>query len=135
LLGQNPAYEGITNLALDRVEGEIVPVSQPYIENIGYDFDEYFEDIVGVTKPVGKKVEKVKLWFSLAQAPYIHTKPLHGTQKEKLDESGLTITIEVIPNVELEQIILRYGENCLVLEPDQLKEKILERLRQSLNNY
>jgi predicted DNA-binding transcriptional regulator YafY len=79
--------------------------------------------------------EKVKLWFSPAQAPYIHTKPLHGTQKEKWDERGLTITIEVIPNVELEQLILRYGENCKVLEPDYLRQQIQERLKKSIQNY
>lgn len=80
-------------------------------------------------------VEKVKLRFSPPQAPYIHTKPLHGTQKEKSDESGLIITIEVIPNVELEQLILRYGENCKVLEPEGLKQKIKDRIENSFKNY
>jgi len=135
LFGKNPDYKEVTNLALDRIEGEILPVNQRFIENTEIDFDEYFEDIIGVTKPVGKQVEKVKLWFSPAQAPYIHTKPLHGTQKEKLDESGLTVTIEVIPNVELEQLILRYGENCKVLEPDYLRQQIQERLKKLIQNY
>jgi predicted DNA-binding transcriptional regulator YafY len=135
LFGKNQEYQGITNLALDRIEGEILPVNQTYVENTGIDFNEYFEDIIGVTKPVGKQAEKVKLWFSPTQAPYIHTKPLHGTQKEKWDESGLTITIEVIPNVELEQLILRYGENCSVLEPEELKQKVQIRLKGALTNY
>lgn len=135
LFGKNPEYEGITNLALDRIEDEILIVNKPYIENNEIDFDEYFEDIIGVTKPVGKQAEKVILWFSPAQAPYIHTKPLHGTQRGKWDESGLTITIEVIPNVELEQLILRYGENCKVLEPEELKDKVLKRLKDALTNY
>lgn len=135
LFGRNPEYEGITNLALDRIEDEILPVAQKFIENTEIDFGEYFEDIIGVTKPVGMPVEKVKLWFSPAQAPYIHTKPLHGTQKEKSDESGLTITIEVIPNIELEQLILRYGENCRVLEPESLKDRMHNRLQDSISNY
>lgn len=135
LFGKNPDYVSITNLALDRIEGEILSVNQTFIENTEIDFDEYFEDIIGVTKPAGRQVEKVKLWFSPAQAPYIHTKPLHGTQKEKLDDTGLTVTIEVIPNVELEQLILRYGENCRVLEPEGLKTIINQRLTNARNNY
>lgn len=135
LFGKNPNYEGITNLALDRVEGDIAHVSQPFIDNTQYNFDEYFEDIIGVTKPAGKNVEKVKLWFSRSIAPYIHTKPLHGTQKEKPDGDGLTVTIEVIPNYELEQLILRYGENCIVLEPFDLRERIHRRLNESLKKY
>ena len=135
LFGKHPAYEDITNLALDRIEDEITETNRVYIPNTDYNFDEYFEDIIGVTKPAGKQVEKVKLWFSPAQAPYIHTKPLHGTQKEKWDESGLTVTIEVIPNVELEQLILRYGENCKVIEPEELKLKMRERLNDALKKY
>jgi predicted DNA-binding transcriptional regulator YafY len=135
LFGKNQDYQGITNLALDRIEGEILPVNQAYVENTEIDFNEYFEDIIGVTKPVGKQAEKVKLWFSPAQAPYIHTKPLHGTQREKWNEDGLEVTIEVIPNVELEQMILRYGENCKVMEPEGLKERIQERLKKSAQNY
>lgn len=135
LFGKNPEYKEVTNLALDRIEGEILPVNQRFIENTEIDFDEYFEDIIGVTKPAGNQVEKVKLWFSSAQAPYIHTKPLHGTQKEKLDESGLTVIIEVIPNVELEQLILRYGENCRVLEPSSLRQRVIQRLELANKNY
>lgn len=135
LFGKNPDYEEITNLPLDRMEGDVQYVSQPFIANTTYDFNDYFEEIIGVTKPAGKSPEKIKLRFSLVQAPYIHTKPLHGTQKEKWDESGLTITIEVIPNFELEQLILRYGEHCQVLEPSELRERIRSRLLTSAKNY
>lgn len=136
LFGKNPVYEGITNLALDRIEDDITEISEPYIENTEYNFDEYFEDIIGVTKPVGKKPEIVKLWFSPSQAPYIQTKPLHGTQRKKSqDESGLIITIEVIPNLELEHLILRHGENCEVLGPEELRGRVQERLKKAVANY
>ena len=135
LFGKHPDYEGITNLALDRIEDDIIETTNTYIPNTEHDFDEYFEDIIGVTKPAGKPVEKIKLWFLPGTAPYIHTKPFHGTQKEKFEASGLIITIEVIPNIELEQLILRYGENCKVMEPKHLREKISSRLKDALSNY
>ncbi len=120
---------------MDRIE-EIVELSHTYVENTDYNFDEYFEDIIGVTKHLGSKLERIKLWFSFKQAPYILTKPLHGTQKKKsFDVGGLIVTIEVIPNVELKQIILRYGDNCKVLEPEQLTRKITETLKKALDNY
>ncbi len=135
LFGRNPKYDGLTNLALDRIE-EVIEQPLTYIENTTYDFDEYFEDIIGVTKPVGKKLETVTLWFSFKQAPYILTKPLHGTQRKKsYDESGLIVTIEVIPNIELEQLILRFGENCKVIEPVDLKLKIQQRLNEAIRKY
>jgi predicted DNA-binding transcriptional regulator YafY len=135
LFGKNTDFEGISNLALDRIES-ITELNQEYLINTSYNFEEYFESIIGVTKPVGKEPELIKLWFSPTQAPYILTKPLHGTQKKKShDEMGLIVTIEVIPNVELEQLILRHGEHCHVLEPAELRAKVLNRLKNAKAKY
>src|SRR5690606_4327222 len=62
LFGKNPQYEEITNLPLDRIEGEIEYLSRPFMANTDYNFNEYFEDIIGVTKPPGKMPAIVKLW-------------------------------------------------------------------------
>jgi len=135
LFGRNIDFEGVSNLALDRIEN-VTESTQQYLENTAHNFEEYFESIIGVTKPVGKEPELIKLWFSPAQAPYILTKPLHGTQKKKShDGTGLIVTIEVIPNVELEQLILRHGEHCQVVEPVELRLKVFNRLKNALGKY
>ena len=65
------------------------------------------------------------LHFSIAQTPYILTKPLYGSQKKKkLDESGLTITIEVIPNYELKSLLQSFGKQLKVLSPDWLADEV-----------
>lgn len=135
VFGYNPVYNDISNLALDRIE-KIEEVQATYIENQLADFDEYFEDIVGVTRPKEAVSQVIQLFFTPALAPYILTKPLHGSQKKvRNDEKGLLVQIEVIPNYELEQLILSYGEGVSVLSPDNLRDKIKERLRVSLENY
>jgi predicted DNA-binding transcriptional regulator YafY len=92
--------------------------------------------MIGVTKPVGVEVQRIKLWFSPDQAPYIDSKPLHGTQKcLSSDDSGMIISIEVIPNIELEQLILRHGEHCRVLEPELISNQIEKRIYKSLKLY
>ena len=64
------------------------------------------------------------------------TKPIHGSQKKvRQDEKGLVIEIEVIPNYELEQLILSYGEAIQVLYPFTLKDKIKVRIASALSNY
>lgn len=135
LLGFNSELKSLRNLALDRIMS-IEESEELYQENTQYDFAEYFEDMIGVTKPQDAEIQVVKLWFSPGQAPYIDTKPLHGSQKMKLwDENGMIITIEVVPNFELEQLILHFGENCKVLEPVELKDKISSRLQRAGNHY
>lgn len=135
LFGYNPAFNDISNLALDRIE-KVEEVQATYIEDDSVDFEEYFEDIVGVTRPKEGILQKIQLYFSPGLAPYVLTKPLHGSQKKlQHDDNGLVIQLEVIPNYELEQLILSYGESIQVLSPKSLREKIRERLKRALEDY
>lgn len=78
---------------------------------------------------------KIVLLFSDDQAPYIETKPLHATQKTKIVDEGLLVTIEVIQNCELEKLILSFDENVKVIEPVSFSEVINDRLRNALGLY
>jgi predicted DNA-binding transcriptional regulator YafY len=135
LIGKNSGFENLTILALDRIL-EIKESYDEYLPNKSVDFDEYFEDIIGVTITDNESLLKIELLADNAIAPYIKTKPLHGSQK-KLgdDEYGFRFTIEVIPNKELESVILSFGEGIEVLNPESFKLKIKERLMKNLNNY
>ncbi len=96
-----------------------------FIENREYDFSEYFEDVIGVNRGKYKEPELIKLWFSPEKAPYILTKPLHGSQKKKsLDENELIVTIEVIPNYELKSLLLSFGKEVKVLLPKELDNEL-----------
>ena len=65
---------------------------------------------------------KVSL-FTNEEAPYVLTKPIHGSQKKKKhDESGLIVTIEVIPNIEFEKLILSFGEKVKVVSPKKIAD-------------
>ena len=129
LFGQVKGIDQITNLALDRIE-EIEKSSSNYTPNTTYNWDEYFDDMIGVSRSLDSELTKVILKFTPGQTPYIKTKPLHGSQKTvSEDESGYTISIEVIPNYELESMILSFGNQCEVLAPEDLKEKIFNRAR------
>lgn len=136
VLGYNEFNKSLHwNLALDRIKGEISSTSNKYITDTT-DWEEYFEEIIGVTKPIGNKVTEVKLLFSKEQAPYIKTKPIHSTQKIKIQEDGtLEVRINVILNYELETRILSFGEKVKVIAPEQLADKIIERIAAQLKNY
>lgn len=137
LLGKEHGFDSISHLAFDRIE-HISPITGvSYIDNNEYDFnDDYFSDIIGVTKHLKYKPQKIRLWVANSLYPYIQTKPLHGSQKVKYTGSdGYELEIEVRPNYELEQLILSYGEGLKVLYPEELRDKIKERLTDSLNNY
>lgn len=135
LFGLNKEINKISNLALDRIV-DLKEIKNKFIENKHIDFKEYFEDIIGVTKPDNGSISKIELFFTNDEAPYIITKPIHGSQKKvKHDEKGLVISIEVIPNYELEKLILSFGENIKVVSPKALSDKMKVRLSKSIELY
>ncbi len=125
----------VTNLALDRIE-QITYGNIPYIENRYIDFNEYFEDVIGVTV-YEKEIEQVILEIDNILFPYVETKPLHGSQKIKA-RNQLTTTIELnlIINYELENLLLGYIDKIRIIAPNYLREKIMARVKESiLKNY
>ena len=134
LLGREEGQERITIYGLERIVS-IYSSNVPFIENTQYDFSEYFEDVIGVSF-TNRLPEKIILWIDKTQAPYVETKPIHGSQRMmNKDENGITIEIEVIVNYELERLILSYGEHIKVLSPDSLRDKIGQRIRESMKNF
>jgi len=135
LFGKNDESGFIMNLALDRIV-EIIEAHRIFKPNSEVDFNEYFEDVVGVTVDLNAQIENVVLKVSNMLFPYIYTKPIHGSQKVKQKEEMHTlISLELIPNFELESILLSHGEGIEVLEPESLRERILKRLDLNKNNY
>ena len=135
VFGKNDASQFIMNLALDRITA-IEESKKKYIPNKAINFNEYFEDIIGVTLNNEGKVENVVIKVSNELLPYIKTKPIHGSQKLKEQGSShALISIDVIPNYELESLILSYGEGLEVLHPKLLRDKIKKRIELTFSNY
>ncbi len=114
--------DNLTNLALDRIK-EIETVQVQYIPNTAFDFEEYFDDVVGVSVPRTGELERIVLKFDKQRFPYIDTKPLHPTQTV-IDRNNRIVQIKVFQTPELESLILSHGEHVEVIEPSSLRDKI-----------
>jgi predicted DNA-binding transcriptional regulator YafY len=135
VFGKNDVSQFIMNLALDRITA-IKESKVTYIPNTSIDFNEYFEDIVGVTLTNDKNIQNIILQVSNELLPYITTKPIHGSQKLKEQNNLHTIlTLDLIPNYELESLVLSYGEGIVVLHPLSLRERIKDRIKLMQNGY
>jgi predicted DNA-binding transcriptional regulator YafY len=135
LLGNNPEMGKVTILPLDRIEA-VEETGAYYTSDRNLNFQEYFEDIVGVSRQENEAPVKVELRIAKEHVPYIQTKPIHGSQKKvSQDDRGMVISLLVIPNYELEQVILSHGEKLQVLGPEGFLEKIKSRLALALAGY
>jgi len=125
LFGYNPEKEKYDwNLAIDRIIS-IRETKGKYLKNNKIDWREYFEDMIGVTKPVDAEPEKVVLRFKGRTGNYMETKPLHGSQKSKwIDENILEVTLQVVVNYELERLLISYADSLEVIKPKRLRDLI-----------
>ena len=126
------------NLALDRILKMEANQHIPYKE-CGVDFSDYFEDVVGVTKPDGAEPIEVKLRIDRGEYPYIDSKPIHASQEELFENDGdkdyVYVSLYVYDNYELRSKILSYGSKVTVMEPKSLRDKLAHDLKKSLENY
>ena len=134
VLGTHSKYQPITTLSIDRIIA--IKETKDVYQISTIDFTETYDDVVGITRDLNSEVIKITLHANSILAPYILTKPIHGSQKiGVLNENGLTFSINVIPNYELEQQILSYGEGIKVISPIEFSKKIKNRIIASLKNY
>jgi len=133
LLGYNPQNERYDwNLALDRII-IFTETGGRYKANNRINWNEYFEDIIGVTKPVDRSVENIRLHFIPKTGRYIESKPLHGSQKSRwLDNKMLEVDLELMINYELERLLLSYADSVKVIAPLKLRQIMAQKLQQAL---
>ena len=89
--------------------------------------------MVGVSVFPGEK-ETIRLQFSAHRFPYVTTKAIHKSQRI-VDFDNRVVEISVIPNNELEALILSFGKDVEVLSPVSFRERIQNIIRESYENY
>jgi predicted DNA-binding transcriptional regulator YafY len=133
LIAQAKGYDSYAHYALDRID-DFEEVAVPYKEP-DTDFSEYFNDVIGVTVPETDP-ENVLLRISNSRYNYIKTKPLHSSW-EIIEEGDnyTTISITVKINKELESLILSFGDDIEVLEPEDFRNRIAEKIKLMNQKY
>lgn len=126
----------IWNLALDRIESLSTTKDYTYIK-LDEDWNEYFDDIIGVTNLDNAPVEKIHFLVHGKTAHYLYTKPLHGSQHSNWidDNKTLDVTLTVKINYELTRTLLSYAPYITILEPQSLVEAHKESLKKALKQY
>ncbi len=136
LFGRDDKYGTISNFPLDRIVS-IERSMVEYVPNQDIDFNKYFDNIIGVSVKAGVQREQIKISVCKEQLPYTLSKPLHHSQelvKENLDGSAI-LSINVVPNFELIQLLLSFGDRITVLSPDSVLKEIRSRIGKNYKNY
>ena len=133
LIARPVDFERCGNYPLDRIE-EFKEVAIPYKES-DLDFDEYFDDVIGVTVP-DEGAEDIVIKVTGKRFNYIRTKPLHLSQRIIEEGKGYAIiSINVKINNELESLILSFGDDMEVIVPSTFRDRIAKKIQAMNQQY
>lgn len=135
------------NFSLDRIDSVSPMPAQKYKVYEGQ-LDEWFEDIIGVTRYNGHPVLHILFWVSDRSKDYVATKPLHDSQIHYRGKSegnlrlqypqlqgGAFFSIDCMENYELIRELTSFGEDLIVVSPDEVKNTIIERISAMSKKY
>jgi predicted DNA-binding transcriptional regulator YafY len=130
ILGMKKQDKEVATFALDRIQNIIPLPGEPFRFHKQFNAQTYFSDIVGVTRNVADTPTHIIFLADHYQAPYIKTKPIHASQQivEEAKE-GVTFSIDVIPNFELERELIGFGEGLKLLSPNNLVRRIKRKVK------
>ena len=133
------------NLPLDRMNGVTAVEGIDYVD-CDEDFEERYEDIIGVTWLSEEKVTPILIAVKNSYTGYVDTKPIHGSQvkfpaekQEALHETygafeGYTFYgLYLKPNREFYNQIYRFGTDIILVEPTGIRIRMIKELEESLN--
>lgn len=148
LFGADDSDKKILNFALDRIE-DIEPMPEKKYVKCPDDFNERFEDIVGVTLYENRPVEHILFWVSDESKAYVMTKPIHASQtqykgerEQRLRDSyptlsgGSFFSADCIRNYELIRMLCSFGKELIVLQSDSnIEDEIYKHVSEMKEKY
>ena len=134
VIGLTEKRNTINTFALDRIV-DLKLSDKPYKTNELLNPQTFFNHTIGVSYAENTS-DIVILKFPSQQADYIKTQPLHPTQQIISDNpTGLTISLNLVLNYELESLLLSYGNNVEVVKPVILRKRMIERITEVSKIY
>ena len=136
LLGFIKEKDGLRIIALDRILGlKVLTISFTLPED--FDARKYFSNVVGIFVNKDLPVTKVKIRAYGIQADYLRSTPLHRSQSEGRSKhhefAEFTYRLCITPDLVTQ--LLAMGDKVEVLEPEELREEMKERIDNILNFY
>ena len=136
LLGFLKEDNDIRTIALDRViDMEALP--SKFEMPADFDARKHFANVVGIYVDKDLPVEKVRIRAYSAQADYLRSVPLHGSQSEGRSIHGefAEFTYRLCITPDLVTQLLAMGDKVEVLEPKGLIDNIKNVLQLTIKNY
>ena len=133
VIGRDVKDNKIKTYALDRMS-QLHTTAVEYKIPEGFSGERYFANSFGIITSQGE-AKNISLRVKPKQAKYFRALPLHHSQREDVHERYSTFHYKMFLTYDLTQQLLSYGPEIEVLEPRELKVAIIEKLKETLEQY
>ena len=147
LVGYDKDKDLIKTLPVDRII-EFTPLPEKKLIPCPVDINTFFDDVVGITVYADKEPIDILLWASEHETDYIDTKPIHHSQEKIEDQVKITdlqttyhkthgnfYTLRCQQTYELEREFVSHFAEVEVLQPLELRENIIEKIKEMSRLY
>lgn len=127
----------LMNLALDRIISFDPMPGITYRDNPRLT-DDYYDDVIGVTKHERLQKTNIKFIAQEKRARYILTKPIHSSQRLVSVNPDNSMTFElqdVLINFELKTIFIGFGAGIKIIYPKTLADDIRDEHERAAHAY
>jgi len=125
----------VKTFALERISDFEVTGKQFFLPQ-NFDIKAFFRNSFGILTHLNEKPEKIVLQFNSMQSRYIKLKPLHHSQKILKDsDNELNISLLLQNTFDFRMELLSYGNSLKVLEPESLKNQLIDIYKSAIKNY
>ena len=136
LFGYLKEQKELHTIALDRIH-TLDKLTTTFSLPSKFDAHKYFANVVGIYVDKNLPVEEIKIRAYGTQADYLRSTPLHNSQREGRSKHGefAEFTYRLCVTPDLISQLLAMGDKVEVLEPQELRETMKNRISNMFNFY
>lgn len=132
LLGQENAI--FKMFGLERMT-DVSVVAEKFTRDENFDSDAYFKYSVGITVKPKATPQNVQFECNEILKQYLNSQPIHESQSITDTENGGVVNLYVIVTFELEQLLLGFGNEVRVVQPESLIESLAQKHQDAIDRY
>jgi predicted DNA-binding transcriptional regulator YafY len=124
----------VRTLLLDRMRNTQASATDRFELPPDFSIDDYFQGEFGIWK--AKDKHRVVIEFEPPASQYVRMRRIHPSQKVTLLPGGrLRLAMQVGDLTQLSSWVLEWGKSARVIEPEALKQRVVDELRGALEAY
>lgn len=134
VIGRSTLSEKVLTFKLERIEQAILLKNEPFDPQTDFDGPRFLKN-AWVVMSGDREPVTIKLRFTSRVVTRLKETLWHPTQQIRDTAEGCEMTLTIGDPLEIENWIRGWGPDCEVLEPEELRKKLIEDLLRSVRTY